>query len=252
MRTGGDVGGLCVPGGGAPRLPLPGGPARGPAAGGVLQHEGPRHDRDHSEQRPGSEPGAPTAAQHAGHGDGDGCGARRAERESHRVQARHRADAVGEPALDDHRHQDVAHRDARQREGAGGEEGDGAAGEGPQSQPGGDRDHAREHHGRGAAAARETWRQAPEQREAQRRYGGQEPGDDTAHAEVGPYLLQQRAEGGDGGTEVEGGEEHADHEEAEDPARRVRGGCRRGRRGTVGALQAVFRHLHGVHHRIMG
>ena len=97
-----------------------------------------------------------------------------------------------------------------------------------------------------------TRRQAPEQREAQRRYGGQQPGDDTVHAEVGPYLLQQRAEGGDGGTEVEGREEQADDEEAEDPARRVRGGCRRGRRGTVGALQAVFRHLHGVHHRIMG
>lgn len=189
--------------------------ARGRPGGGpaLPYHHEPGQHGDRREQRPHRQAGPPTPAERIGHGHGERRGERGAQGQRHGVEPGHRADPVGEPALDDHRHQDVADRDAGQGEPAGGEEAAGAAGVRAHHDAHGDRDHTGADDRAGPETPGQTGCGDAEGGEAQRGYGGQQAGDGAAHAETVADLFQQRAEAGDGRAEVERGEdETGDHD----------------------------------------
>ncbi len=200
----------------------------------------PGQHREGAERGPHAEPDAPTAAQRLGHGYGRRRGHRGAHSQRHGVDAGHRADPVGEVALDDHRHQDVGDGYSGQCEGARGQEGGRAAGERPQDQARGDGRHARADDGAGPPAAREPGRGEAEEGEAQGGHRGEQPGDAAAHAEAGAYLLEEGAEAGDGGAEVEGGEDEAgDHQRAQPPRAGATGVRRLGYLRHLGYLRRL-------------
>lgn len=253
-----------------PRSPWPG--RRRPGAGVPPRARAARRPR---RAPPHRQPRPPTAAQRFGHGDGERRGERGAQGQRHGVEPGHRADPVGEPALDDDRHQDVADRDAGQGQRAGGEEAAGAAGVRAYHDTHGDRRHTGADDRTRPPAPGQPGRGEAEGGEAQRGYGGQQPGDGAAHPEAVADLLQEGAEAGDGRAEVERGEdETGDHDPRQPaagrPGRRegLRGGFRGARlrwSGTVGGPGGGGRTglgggaegrevvvCHRRHHRIMG
>ncbi|EGJ78335.1 putative integral membrane transporter [Streptomyces sp. Tu6071] len=221
------------------------GPRRGGVRGALAfsraalaaQH-GPGQYGDGAECRPDREAALPATAERVVERHGDGRGEGGADGEGHRVEPGHRADAVGEPVLDDDRHEHVAHRDAREGERGRGEEARRGPGEGPDDQPGGDRDHAAADHGARAEAPGQARGEGAEDGEAEGRYGGEQPGEGPVHAEPVAHLLQERAEARDGGAQVERGEDdtdrHEDREQALDPGGSRGGSARCGSGGRGG------------------
>lgn len=72
-----------------------------------------------------------------------------------------------------------------------------------------------------AEAAGEPGCHGAEDGEAERRYGGEKPGDAAAHAEPDAHLFEEGPEAGDGGTEVEGRQDDAHDHQARRPRARV-------------------------------
>ncbi len=212
----------------------------------------------------------PVAAQGVGQGHGHGGGGGRTKGEGHRVQAGHGADPVGEPALDDDRHQHIADGDAHEGECAGGQETGRAPGVRPYQQAPGDGGHAGAHHGTRSEAAGQAGRGDAEDGEAERGHGGQQPGHTAAHAEPVADLLQERAEAGDGGAEVQRGQHDGNDDQTCRPRARGRRLTRARRRGRnpfgrlprrrllgrrrlgTGLRGPCFFTSHAAHHRIMG
>ena len=198
---------------------------RGPVRRGRSGRRGPvPYEDDPGQHREGREHGPDGRARTAssrpsrsvsGHGDGGGEGG--AEGQGHGVEAGHGADAVGEPALDDHRHQDVADGDAHQGQGAGGQEPGGGADVRADHQARRDGGHARADDGTRTEAAGQAGRHDPEDREAERRHGGEHARHAAAHVQPVADLFEEGAEAGDGGAEVEGGQDEPDGDQAQQP-----------------------------------
>lgn len=246
----------------------------GPAADG--SGPDPRQHGQRGQDGPDGEAGLPVTAQRVGQGHGRRRGDGGAEGEGHRVEAGHGTDPVGEVALDDDRHQDVADRDAHQCQGGGGQEAARAAGVRADQQARGDGDHAGADHRAGSEAAGQPGSGDSEDGEAERGYGGEQSGDAAAHAEPVADLLQEGAQARDGGAQVHRGQDDAEDEQTGRPGRpRARGGrlagylghnapgtplracprlrlrtCFRTCLGTC--LRPGFVTSHETHHRIMG
>ena len=187
---------------------------------------------DGGERRPDGEAGTPTAAQRRGHGDGDAR--RRARCPGPGPWSRGRS--WSRPGPGNQRltitgmrtlltAMPISARALATRKPAV------PPGERPDRRPARDRDHAGADHGAGSEAAGQPGRRDAEDGEAQRRHGGEQPGDAAAHAEAVADLFQEGAEAGDGGAEVERGEDDADDHQPRQPrARPVAGGRGRSRR----------------------
>ena len=194
----------------------------------------PRQHGDGGRRSPHAQAQPPATAHGAGERHGHGGGHGRAQRKGHGVDAGDGADPVGEVALDDHRHQHVGHRYAAQGERAGDEEDRGVPCQRAQQEPAGDRDHAGADDGAGPVAAGQAGRGEAEEREAGGGHGGEQPGHGAAHAEAAADLLEQGAEAGDRGAEVDGGEDQRGDDEAAHPeGGRHSGGLRGAPQGRV-------------------
>lgn len=242
----------------------PSAPGRPDRAGGsgrlTLSDEGqPGQDGHHRESAPDREAESPVTSQGTRHRHGHSGGDGRAEREGHRVETRHGADPVGEVALDDDRHQDVAEGDAHERESARGQEPGHRTDPGTHEQAQGDGCHAQSHHAGGAEAPGEPRSGDTEHGEAQGGNGSEHTGDGRAHVESVPHFLQQRAEAGDGGPQVARGQDQSGDEQLVAPppgaARDAILGEVRGRVDAVAVAWTAhlfFVTAHDQHRRMMG
>ncbi|MCP9951162.1 hypothetical protein LUX33_23905 [Actinomadura madurae] len=169
-----------------------------------------------------------------GQRDGGGRGRRGADVEGRRVAAGDRADAVREALLDHGGQQHVGDRDPGERDRAERDEHRAVRGERAQGEPGRDRPHAGQDDGARPVPAREPGRGEADQREADGRHRGEQPGGGGAHPEIGAGLLQDRADAGDGGPQVQRGQHQRERREPWRPDAGPGRGPRRtgaGRRG---------------------